>query len=166
MRRGALAAVAVGFAIGAWTNPSMAESRSPSTIAVVDSALTDSTVLAGKVVYVDFWASWCVPCRKSYPWMNELAAKYHDRGLEIVTINVDKDRKAADKFLADLKASLPVIYDPKGELAKFYELKVMPTSFVYGRGGKLEERHEGFQPADGPGLDSLIAVLLKETPSK
>jgi thiol-disulfide isomerase/thioredoxin len=98
--------------------------------------------------------------------MNELSAKYHDVGLEIVTINVDKDRKAADRFLADLKTSLPVVYDPKGELAKFYELKVMPTSFVYGRGGKLEERHEGFQPTDGPVLDSLIASLLKEAAPK
>lgn len=166
MPRLRIVAVAFGFALGVLVSNAVAEPRTPETIAAVDSALTDSTVLTGKVVYVDFWASWCVPCRKSYPWMKELNARYHDAGLEIVTINLDKDKAPADKFLAEVKTTLPVIYDPKGSLAKLYELKVMPSSFVYGRDGLLKLQHEGFQPSDGPDLDSTIAGLLKEAPAK
>lgn len=166
MPRLRVVAAAFGFVLGIWTSNAAAEPKTPETIAAIDLALTDSTVLTGKVVYVDFWASWCVPCRKSYPWMKELASKYHDAGLEIVTVNLDKDRAPADKFLAEMKTTLPVVYDPKGTLAKLYELKVMPSSFVYGRDGSLQLHHEGFQPGDGPELDSTIAGLLKEAPAK
>lgn len=159
-------AAAFGFVLGVLFSNASADPRTPETIAAVDSALTDSTVLTGKVVYVDFWASWCVPCRKSYPWMQELAAKYHDQGLEVVTVNVDKDKALADKFLAEMKTVLPVIYDPKGGLAKLYELKVMPTSFIYGRDGTLKATHEGFQPSDGTELATFIEGLLKESPAK
>lgn len=152
--------------MGVLPSISSAAPRTPETIAAVDSALADSTTLTGKVVYVDFWASWCVPCRKSYPWMRELAAKYHDRGFEVVTVNVDKDKALADKFLAEVKTALPVIYDPKGGLAKLYELKVMPTSFIYGRDGALKATHEGFHPSDGAELESFIENLLKESPAK
>jgi thiol-disulfide isomerase/thioredoxin len=162
MTRCSALALVSGIVLAAGTRSALAETRMIETIEVVDSALTDSTTLTGKVVYVDFWASWCLPCRKSYPWMSELSAKYRDRGLEVVTINVDKEWKTAEKFLADMKTSLPVVHDPKGELAKLYELKVMPSSFIYGRNGKLRGRHEGFQPSDGPVLDSLIDALLKE----
>lgn len=161
-----IVAAAFGFTLGVLVSNAAAEPKTPETILAVDSALSDSTVLTGKVVYVDFWASWCVPCRKSYPWMKGLYARYHEAGLEIVTINLDKEKAPAEKFLAEVKTNLPVIYDPKGSLAKLYELKVMPSSFVYGRDGLLKLQHEGFQPSDGPDLDSTIAGLLKEAPAK
>lgn len=166
MNRTGLIVIAIGLFVLFGSNGSAAKNKSPETVAVIDSALSDSTALTGKVVLVDFWASWCVPCRKSYPWMESLLAKYHDMGFEVVTVNVDKDRQAADKFTAQMKSALPVIYDPKGELARLYELKVMPSSFVYGRDGTLKANHEGFQPSDGPVLDSLIATLLKESVAK
>ena len=138
----------------------------PQSIAVLDSLTADSTITQGKVVYVDFWASWCVPCRQSFPWMADLIHKYGDRGLQVVAINVDKDHKAALGFLKDAHSSLPIVYDPTGKLAKLYDLQVMPTSFVYGRDGILKMRKDGFDPDETESVESLIRTLLEEKPKK
>jgi peroxiredoxin len=97
--------------------------------------------------------------------MTELLGKYRDRGLQIVAINVDRDRAAADKFIKDTRASLPIVYDPAGKLAKLYDLQVMPTSFVYARDGTLKLRKEGFVPEETESVESLIRKLLEEKPT-
>ena len=140
--------------------------RTPTTIAAIDSVLADSTLLHNKVVYVDFWASWCAPCRQSFPWMKALQDKYHDRGFEVVAVNVDKETAAARKFLDVLKSPLRVVPDSTGTLAKMYKLEAMPTSFIYGRDGKLRTDHRGFYPKDTLSLDSLVKSLLEEKPQK
>ena len=138
----------------------------PNSIAVLDSLTGDSTIVEGNVVYVDFWASWCVPCRASFPWMAELLGKYGDKGFQVVTINLDKDAAAAQKFLRDTKASLPVVYDPEGKLAKLYDLQAMPTSFLYARDGSLRLRKEGFNPKETESVEQTIRTLLEEKVSK
>jgi cytochrome c biogenesis protein CcmG/thiol:disulfide interchange protein DsbE len=72
----------------------------------------------GKIVYVDFWASWCGPCRQSFPWMNEMLGKYQAQGLEIVAINLDTGRAEADEFLAKNPASFTVLFDPTATLPR------------------------------------------------
>ena len=134
----------------------------PDSIATLGPALGDSIPLLGRVVYVDFWASWCMPCRASFPWMESLQKRYGARGFQIVTIDVDSDPAAGTKFHRDMNSSLPVIHDPKGTIAQRYNLQVMPTSFVYGRDGKLQFRHEGFYPKQSAALESKIAALLQE----
>ncbi len=134
----------------------------PPPLAPVDSAVGDTILLEGKVVYVDFWASWCPPCRHSFPWMKDLGRSYAAKGLQIVTINLDKDRAAAEKFLGEINAGLPVIFDPDGSLAKRFHVEAMPTSFLYGRDGVLRERYQGFRAEDTTAVDSLIEVLLNE----
>jgi peroxiredoxin len=94
--------------------------------------------------------------------MKSLQAKYGDQGLQVVTVDVDADPAAGRKFLSEMHVSLPVISDPKGMIAKQYQLEVMPTSFVYGRDGKLQFRHEGFHPQESAALESKIAALLQE----
>jgi thiol-disulfide isomerase/thioredoxin len=146
---------------------SVADTPVPSeSIATLAAVAGDSIPLEGRVVYLDFWASWCGPCRSSFPWMQALLAKYHDRGLEIVTVNLDRDPAAGRKFLRDMQCSLPVLFDPKGSLAKQYGLEAMPTAFVYRRDGKLGSRHEGFHPKESAALESLIATLLQEEAPK
>lgn len=100
---------------------------------------------AGKVVLVDFWASWCVPCRRSFPWMNAMQARYADKGLVIIGVNVDRDREKADEFLESVPADFSIHYDSDANLAKEFGVEAMPTSFVIGRDGKEVARHLGFK---------------------
>jgi thiol-disulfide isomerase/thioredoxin len=102
--------------------------------------------LRGHVVYLDFWASWCGPCRASFPWMAGLDKKYRAKGLEIVAVNLDKDRALADAFLADYPAPFTIAFDPKGGTAEAYGVSAMPSSFVIGKDGKILLRHAGFDP--------------------
>ncbi|QDP02375.1 TlpA disulfide reductase family protein [Thalassotalea sp. PS06] len=98
----------------------------------------------GDVIYLDFWASWCVPCRKSFPWMNAMQEKYQDQGFRVITINLDVDKAFAKDFLKDHPAEFPIIYDPSGKLGEQYQLKGMPSSFVIGRDGSVVENQVGF----------------------
>jgi cytochrome c biogenesis protein CcmG/thiol:disulfide interchange protein DsbE len=98
----------------------------------------------GKVVYLDFWASWCKPCRHSFPWMNAMQQKYGADGLVIVAVNVDEQHADAEKFLKETPAGFTVIYDPAGKLAEQYGIYGMPSSFVIGRDGQVLQKHQGF----------------------
>ena len=116
--------------------------------------------LKGKVVYVDFWASWCGPCKQSFPFMNELQSKYRAQGFEIVAINLDAKRDDADKFLAEVPAQFNVAFDAKGDSAKRFEVKGMPSSYLIGRDGKVVVAHKGFKEEDRKDLEARIAQAL------
>lgn len=113
-----------------------------------------------KVVYVDFWASWCKPCRKSFPFMNEMQARYGKQGLEVIGINLDSDTSAAAQFLAKLPANFTLAYDPEGKTPQTYGLKVMPTSFLVDRSGQLVYVHKGFKENQQQELEKLIVATL------
>ncbi len=98
----------------------------------------------GKVVYLDFWASWCVPCRKSFPWMNSMQEKYQHQGLVVLSINLDAKLELAKQFLQTTPANFAIIYDTKGTLAKEFQLKGMPSSYLFNRQGNLVSTHWGF----------------------
>ncbi len=98
----------------------------------------------GKIVYVDFWASWCVPCRKSFPWMNTMQKQHQEQGLVVLSINLDAQAELAEKFLQETPANFAIIYDAKGALAKEFQLKGMPSSYLFDRQGKLISAHSGF----------------------
>lgn len=99
----------------------------------------------GKVVIIDFWASWCAPCRQSLPWLNEMQAKYRDRGLVVIGVNVDRERAEADRFLEQMPANFQIVYDPDGSLAARYHVPGMPSSYVIGRDGQQAGVHIGFR---------------------
>lgn len=119
----------------------------------------DISQYKGRVVYVDFWASWCAPCRASFPFMHDMAEKYAD-DLVIKAINVDEQRSEADIFLSRFDINFDIVYDPDGELAKTLSLKGMPTSFLYDRQGNLLSRHVGFKKADIERLEKAIAAAF------
>ena len=120
----------------------------------------------GKVVYLDFWASWCGPCKKSFPFMNELKANFEDQGLAVVTVNIDTDRAAADKFLKEFPADFEVIYDPEHVIYEQYQLQAMPTSFLFDREGELIGSHLGFKEEDAEQLSAAIEGLLSDGENK
>jgi thiol-disulfide isomerase/thioredoxin len=116
--------------------------------------------LQGKVVYVDFWASWCGPCRQSFPWMNEMQAKYGARGLQIVGINVDANSADARQFLAATPARFAIGFDPQGATPRSYGIKGMPSSVLIAPDGKVLLEHSGFRDADRTELESKIQSAL------
>jgi len=135
--------------------------------ATADSASPDWPLLAGlsgKVVLVDFWASWCGPCLRSFPWMNELQQRHAGEGLVIVAVNLDQDRALADAFLKKLPARFRVEYDPAGQVATRFGVQAMPTSFLIDRRGQVRARHAGFRDALRTEREHQIQQLLKETP--
>jgi thiol-disulfide isomerase/thioredoxin len=118
--------------------------------------------LKGKVVLLDFWASWCGPCRQSFPWMNDLEQRYGKDGLVIVAVNMDQDRELAQQFLAQVPAKFRIAYDPKGDLATQLDVSTMPSSFVIDRHGQIRERHKGFREGQRQAREQSLAQLLKE----
>jgi len=115
----------------------------------------------GDIVYVDFWASWCNPCRKSFPWMNKMAVKYRDQGFKVLAINVDKDRALADNFLASIDTQFPIYYDPEGNFAKTFKLKGMPSSFILDSNGLVLQAHKGFFEEKVDTYENQIKSLIK-----
>jgi cytochrome c biogenesis protein CcmG, thiol:disulfide interchange protein DsbE len=101
--------------------------------------------LRGKVVYVDFWASWCGPCKRSFPWMNELQEKFGARGFAVVAVNVDRRREDARRFLDAVPARFTVVYDPEGRTPAAYAVPGMPTSYLVDARGNVVFVEQGFR---------------------
>jgi cytochrome c biogenesis protein CcmG, thiol:disulfide interchange protein DsbE len=156
-------AIAMALASGAMSIDAQAlevGSALPVTGLQSDGRVLDVAQLKGKLVYVDFWASWCGPCKQSFPWMNEMHAKYAARGLEIVAINVDAKVESAQTFLSSAPAKFTVAFDTKGETPKQFGVKAMPTSYLFGADGKVVLVHSGFRDSDRAALEAAIVAAL------
>jgi len=118
--------------------------------------------LRGKVVLVDFWASWCAPCKEELPVLDKLQRKYAARGLSVVGVNVDEREATAKAFLADRKLNLsfPLVNDGKHEIATRYAPGTMPSSFLIDREGRVRRVFTGYRSADADKLESAIQGLL------
>jgi len=114
----------------------------------------------GQVVWVDFWASWCVPCRRSFPWMNRMHAKYAAQGLQIIGVNVDKTRDVADEFLAETPADFALRFDPEGALAERFGVTAMPSSFLLDVDGNVIAEHYGFRMETADEYEAAIIAAL------
>lgn len=128
-------------------------------------ASLDLTPYRGKVVYLDFWASWCTPCHLSFPWMNEIQATYGAEGLVILAVNLDRDRAKADEFLATDRGQLNILYDSKGDIAKQFNFRDMPTAILIGRDGKARFVHSGFEIGkENAYLADVVSLLHQKAP--
>ena len=118
----------------------------------------------GRVVVVDFWASWCKPCRASIPWLNQMRSRYGAQGLVIIGVNVDAERADAERFLREVPIDFDVLYDSQGVLAEQFKVQGMPSSFVFDRDGKLVGTHLGFRENRRTEHEAEIQTLLSRTP--
>ncbi|WJG09266.1 TlpA disulfide reductase family protein [Aliiglaciecola sp. LCG003] len=126
---------------------------------VGDKQLSD---LKGQVIYLDFWASWCKPCRKSFPWMNRMTEKYGTEGLKVIAVNLDSDATLANQFLAKIPAQFQIVYNPDGSIAKQYQLPGMPSSYIIDKSGEIRVAHKGFHLDKTQQYESELVSLLKE----
>ena len=118
----------------------------------------------GKAVYLDFWASWCGPCKQSFPWMGEMQAKYKAQGLRVVAVNLDQKPADAQAFLKETPAAFDVAFDTSGKTPKAYAIQGMPTSVLIGADGRVISMHSGFKPEQRGELETQIrrALNLKD----
>ncbi len=154
-----LISLALGFSVGSASAQEVG-SRAPAFDLIGTPNKVRLADMKGQVVYVDFWASWCAPCKQSFPWMNEMQAKYAARGFTVVGINVDQKREDADKFLVNTPAKFAVAYDTTGKVAEVYQPKGMPTSFLIGADGKVRAIHVGFKDSQREELERAIQSAL------
>ena len=115
----------------------------------------------GKTVYLDFWASWCGPCKESFPWMNDMQKRYGAKGLRVVGVNLDQKTDDARTFLAANPARFDIAFDNAGQAPKQYGVKGMPTSLLIGPDGKVLMVHQGFKADSREELESQIKQALR-----
>ncbi len=120
----------------------------------------DWKTTSGKVVVVDFWASWCAPCKEELPVLDALYKKYRERGLEVIGVNQDENLENAAKFLRRSPLSFPVLHDAKREVAAAYAPTKMPSSYLIDRNGLVRFVHAGFKASDAAALEREILSLL------
>ena len=118
--------------------------------------------LRGQVVYVDFWASWCGPCRVSFPQLQEIRDDLGQRGFEVLAISVDEQASDARAFLEEMPVTYPVVHDGKGVTPAAYGVLGMPTGYLIDREGVVRDIHQGYRKTDGEKLREKIITLLGE----
>jgi cytochrome c biogenesis protein CcmG, thiol:disulfide interchange protein DsbE len=110
--------------------------------------------------YVDFWASWCAPCKQSFPWMNGVRDTFAKRNIDIVAVNVDSKRSDADRFLKQVDAKVPLAFDASGALPKAFAVKSMPSAYLIDPEGRVRWIHRGFREGDGAKIEAEIMKLV------
>jgi thiol-disulfide isomerase/thioredoxin len=114
----------------------------------------------GQVVMINFWASWCGPCRQEMPLLESIYKKYNKLGFTLLGVNVEPDSKAADDWLKATPVSFPILYDKDSKVSKLYEVDGMPSTVIIDRSGKLRVLHRGYKPGDeNEYLDSIRALI-------
>lgn len=116
----------------------------------------------GHVVYLDFWASWCSPCKASFPFMEQLRSRYAADGLEVIAVNVDSEANAAQRFLAKQDTQFAVVTNPSGSLAERFKVLGMPSSYLIDANGKIIWQHRGFRSDDRKLIEQKVQQALTE----
>ena len=116
----------------------------------------------GNIVLVNFWASWCGPCREELPAFEELYQEYQDMGVEILAVNVDDEAEKANVLLQDIEVSFPVLFDTAGDVSKLYDVNAMPTTVLVDRDGNVRLLHPGYRKGDEKKYEKAIKMLMRE----
>jgi len=118
--------------------------------------------MAGNVVLINFWASWCGPCREEMPLLNDLHKKYEALGFTVLGVNVEEDVKNARGFLKNFPVDFPVVLDNKNQVSKKYNVIAMPTTVVVDRDGNMRFLHKGYKPGDEEKYRKMVKKLVRE----
>lgn len=118
--------------------------------------------LKGQVVMINFWASWCGPCRTEMPLLDQMYKRYSSLGFTLLGVNVESDTKDAEKWLAQTPVSFPVLFDKENKVSKLYDVNAMPSSVFIDRKGNVRYLHRGYKNGDEGEYLNQIRALLKE----
>ncbi|PTQ94742.1 peroxiredoxin [Nitrosomonas nitrosa] len=127
------------------------------------SQVQDWQAMKGQVIYIDFWASWCPPCVKSFPFMNQLSQDFKERGLQVIGVNLDEKRAEAEAFLNQYSPNFTVVFDLDKQCAKDFNVIAMPSTYIIDKKGFVRHIHRGFRPNETETMRELIDALLNET---
>ena len=116
----------------------------------------------GEVVLLNFWASWCGPCRQEMPLLDSLHKKYKDFGFKVMGVNVEEDSKEAIKILKQIKVSFPVLFDTSNKVSELYHVSAMPSTVLIDRDGKMRYLHKGYKKGDEATYKKWVKKLIKE----
>jgi peroxiredoxin len=116
----------------------------------------------GQVVMLNFWASWCGPCRQEMPLLESIYKKYNKLGFTMIGVNVEPDSKAANEWLKQTPVSFPILYDKESKVSKAYDVATMPSTVIIDRSGKVRVLHRGFKPGDENEYLDSIRTLIRE----
>ncbi|VAW94615.1 Thioredoxin family protein [hydrothermal vent metagenome] len=118
--------------------------------------------LRGQVVMLNFWASWCGPCRQEMPILEQLHKRYGKLGFTVVGVNVEQDTSKAVAYLRDIKVSFPILYDNTSKVSKLYDVRAMPTTVMIDRNGNMRFKHHGYKPGYEKDYKKQIKQLIRE----
>ncbi len=118
--------------------------------------------LKGQVVMINFWATWCGPCRQEMPLLDALYKRYNRMGFTLLGVNVEEDSSGADKWLADTPVTFPILYDTKNQVSKLYDITAMPSTVLVDRQGNVRFLHRGYKPGDENDYQNAIRELIRE----
>ncbi|HTG77638.1 MAG TPA: TlpA disulfide reductase family protein [Steroidobacteraceae bacterium] len=118
--------------------------------------------LKGQVVMINFWATWCGPCRQEMPLLQQIHAKYEPLGFTMLGVNVEPDSAAAQNWLKDMPVSFPIVFDRKSEVSSSFGVEAMPSSVLIDREGRVRHVHRGYKPGDEAVYADLVRGLVKE----
>jgi thiol-disulfide isomerase/thioredoxin len=161
--RNRLAAIAAALAIAL---PALAGSAAgpapPFSLASRSGGDVSLAQYKGRVVMLNFWASWCGPCRQEMPLLESIYRKYNRMGFVLLGVNVEPDSQAANEWLKQTPVSFPILYDKDSRVSKLYDVAGMPSTVIIDRGGKLRVLHRGYKPGDENEYLDSIRTLMRE----
>ena len=146
----------------AWAAQTLSGPAPGFTLASRDGEQVSLSSRKGSVVMVNFWATWCVPCRQEMPHLQALYERYNSLGFELLAVNVEDDPEGARKWLEETPVTFPVLFDAKNEVSKLYKVVAMPSTVLVARDGTMRFIHHGYKPGYEGEYQTEIRALLRE----
>ena len=147
----------------AWAAQTLSGPAHGFTLQTRDGEQVSLASLKGKVVMVNFWATWCVPCRQEMPHLQALYERYNSLGFELLAVNVEKDNaEGARKWLEETPVTFPVLFDPNNQVTKLYKVQTMPSTVLVARDGTMRFIHHGYKPGYEGEYQTQVRALLRE----
>ena len=162
IRRFALAVLSALASVAAQADPTVGAPAPDFALPDRQDAEVRLSDFEGEVVLLNFWATWCPPCRQEMPLLDELHARYQSLGFSLLGVNVEQDRALADRFLADVPVGFPILFDPEEQVSELYGVPAMPTTVLIDRTGTVRFIHHGYRPGDEEAVQNAVRSIMRE----